>query len=128
MGQQAGFAARHSVNRSKEQGGVAMNPSGQTVVTAFARRLRQSLPHAALWAFGSRARGEATDESDLDICVVVAHLDRGVRNRIHRIAWEIGFANDVVITTVKYGKEAFESGPSSVSPLVRTILREGIPA
>ncbi len=103
-----------------------MNPSDQSVFSAFAARLRQSLPHAALWAFGSRARGDATPESDLDVCVVVDHLDRSTRNLIRQIAWEIGFDNDVVIATVKYSREAFEKGPQSVSPLVQTVLREGI--
>jgi len=105
-----------------------MNPIDQSVLSAFAARIRQSLPHAALWAFGSRARGDATAESDLDICVVVDHLDRSTRSLIRQVAWEIGFANDVVITTVKYSKDAFEKGPSSVSPLVQSVLREGIPA
>ena len=105
-----------------------MNLSDKNVFFAFAARLRQSLPHAALWAFGSRARGDATHESDLDICVVVDHLDRSTRNLIRQIAWEIGFANDVVITTVKYSRNAFENGPPSVSPLVQVVLREGIPA
>jgi predicted nucleotidyltransferase len=31
--------------------------------------------------FGSRARGNATDESDLDVLVVVDHLDHGVAPR-----------------------------------------------
>jgi uncharacterized protein len=105
-----------------------MNSSDQNVLSAFATRLRQSLPHAALWAFGSRARGDAAPDSDLDICVVVDHLDRATRTLIRQIAWEIGFANDVVITTVKYSRDAFDHGPSSVSPLVQTVLREGIPA
>ena len=105
-----------------------MNPRDENIFSAFATRLRLYLPQAALWAFGSRARGDAMPESDLDVCVVVDHLDRSTRNLIRQIAWEIGFANDIVITTVKYSRDAFENGPPSVSPLVQTVLREGIPA
>ena len=105
-----------------------MTPDDKALLRQFAARLREFLPGASLWAFGSRARGDATDASDLDICVVADRLDRAARDLIRRIAWEVGFANDVVITTVKYSREAFERGPSSASPLVRTILREGVPA
>lgn len=105
-----------------------MNARDENVLSSFAARLRQSLPHATLWAFGSRVRGDATPESDMDICVVVDRLDRSVRALIRQVAWEIGFANDVVITTVKYSRDAFEHGPPSVSPLVRTVLKEGVSA
>lgn len=64
----------------------------------------------------------------MDVCVVVDRLDRSVRAMIRQIAWEVGFANDMVITTVKYSRDAFEKGPASVSPLVQTVLREGVPA
>ena len=105
-----------------------MNVRDENVLSSFAARLRQSLPHASLWGFGSRVRGDAAAESDLDVCVVVEHLDRSARALIRQIAWEVGFDNDVVITTVKYSRDAFEHGPSSVSPLVRTVLKEGVPA
>ena len=105
-----------------------MNPKDENVLASFAARIRQSVPHAALWAFGSRARGDAAPDSDLDVCVVVDRLDRTTRALIRQIAWEVGFANNIVITTVKYSRDAFEHGPASVGPLVRKVLREGVPA
>ena len=105
-----------------------MNAHDASVLAEFAGRLRRSLPQAKLWAFGSRTRDDATPESDLDICVVVDRLDRATRQLIRQIAWEVGFANDMVITTVKYTRDTFEHGAASVSPLVRTVLREGVPA
>jgi predicted nucleotidyltransferase len=105
-----------------------MNLHDKEAFSAFAAQLRRFLPGAALWAFGSRARGDAAPDSDLDVCVVVDLLDRPTRNLIRDVAWEIGFAHDVVITTVKYTRDAFEHGPASVSPLVQTVLREGVAA
>jgi uncharacterized protein len=105
-----------------------MNAHDTRVLKQFASRLRVHLPQSRIWAFGSRARGEANEESDMDVCVVVEGLTRDTRNLIRQVAWETGFENDLVITTVKYSKQAFEHGPSSVSPLVQTILREGVPA
>ncbi len=94
----------------------------------FASRLRAELPDCDVWAFGSCARGEESNESDFDICVIVERLDPAIRQLIRRVAWEIGFENDRVISTVKFTRAAFERSPGSASPLVGAILREGVPA
>lgn len=98
------------------------------IVTLFSTRIRERFPGARIWAFGSRAKGRATDESDLDVCVVVDTLDDAIDQAIMKIAWEIGFENDVVISTVTYSKQDFEEGPCSESPLVQNILEAGVAA
>jgi hypothetical protein len=45
---------------------------------------------------------------------------------IMEIAWEVGFAHDVIISTVTYSREEFEQGPCSESSLVKNVLREGV--
>lgn len=44
------------------------------------------------------------------------------------IAWELGFENDMLISTVTYAKDIFERGPCSESALVKTVLERGISA
>jgi predicted nucleotidyltransferase len=105
-----------------------MSARDHYIFESFAARIRERFPSAQVWAFGSRVRGDATRESDLDICVVVEGLKHEDRHIIRRIGWEVGFEHDRLICTVIYDKDAFEQGPCSESPLVRTILHEGIPA
>jgi len=50
--------------------------------------------------FGSRVRGEATPESDLDVYLVVTELTPAQRRWIDEIAWEVGFDKDRVISTL----------------------------
>jgi predicted nucleotidyltransferase len=98
------------------------------ILDLFAARVRDQYLDADVWAFGSRARGDATWESDLDVCVVVDQLTSEDRYTLWNIAWEIGFEQDMLISAVPFSKDEFEHGPCSESPLVLNILREGIPA
>ena len=103
-----------------------MSARDRHIFESFAARVRERFPSAQVWAFGSGARGDATRESDLDICVVVEGLKHEDRRIIRRIGWEVGFEHDRFICTIIYDKEAFEQGPCSESPLVRNILHEGV--
>ncbi len=105
-----------------------MTKQDRLVLKEFAARVNARYPEARIWAFGSRVRGDAREDSDLDICVVVPGLDRAAWEGISDMAWEVGFENDLLITTVKFDQDAFERGVPSESPLVQAILREGVAA
>lgn len=103
-----------------------MSPDDQSVLTEFANKIRAHYPKASVLAFGSRARGDAEADSDMDICVVVDVLDRIIWKSISDIAWEVGFQHDVLITTVKFSRQQFEKSSYAASPLIHNILTEGI--
>ncbi|MEW6669395.1 MAG: nucleotidyltransferase domain-containing protein [Thermodesulfobacteriota bacterium] len=105
-----------------------LSEKDKRVFSQFASSVQDRFPRARVWAFGSRARGDAALESDLDVCVVVPELDDATDKAITDIAWEVGFENDVIISTVTYSDDEFEKGPCSESPLVREILTTGMPA
>jgi predicted nucleotidyltransferase len=105
-----------------------MSPEDRRILALFASRVRRFAPSAVIWAFGSRARGTADPESDLDLCVVVPHASRELKEAIHAIAWEIGFEHGIVLAPVMLPQEDFERGPMSASTLVATIRREGVAA
>jgi uncharacterized protein len=105
-----------------------MSDRDHHILEIFAAQVCQHFREARIWAFGSRARGDATWESDLDVCVVVEKLTYKDRNAIGDIAWEVGFEHELVIITVCFTGEEFERGPCSESSLVLNILREGVPA
>jgi len=98
------------------------------ILSEFSRRIRERFQEARIWAFGSRVRGNATWDSDFDICVVLECVNKETYDWIRDIAWEIGFENERVITTVLFDAEEFEKGPMSGSTIVGTILKEGVPA
>jgi predicted nucleotidyltransferase len=105
-----------------------MSKQDRRIFDEFTARIRQRFPDARIWAFGSRARGGATWDSDFDICIVLDGLDDKTDRWIREVAWEVGFQNECVITTVAFDAYQFENGPMSESTLVANIMREGIAA
>jgi len=102
-------------------------PSDRQTALEFKRRVAALAATLQFSVFGSRARGDATAGSDLDVFLVVDHLNAELRERISEIAWEVGFENDVVLSTFVVTAEQLEHGPLGVSPIIRQIEKEGIP-
>ena len=105
-----------------------MLPADRAVLQELALRLREIEPRARLWAFGSRARGNAAPDSDFDVCVVVPEVTDEIEQLIFHKAWEVAFEHGLVIPPIVMSEESFERGPMSASTLVANILREGVPA
>jgi predicted nucleotidyltransferase len=105
-----------------------MAADDRRILDEFATRVRRRFPKARIWAFGSRIHGDAEWDADMDVCVVLDQMKGELDRRIRAIAWEVGFENERVITTVVLDKDQFENGPMSESTLVANILREGVAA
>jgi len=101
-------------------------PHDKETALEFKRRAAAVVPVLRLSVFGSRARGDATTESDLDLFLVVNQIDADLRERISEVAWEVGFENDVVLSTFVATTEQLEHGPLGVSPIIHQIEKEGI--
>lgn len=106
-----------------------MIPKDRQILDAFAAAVRTHYPEAEVIAFGSRARGDARWDSDLDVCVIVDQpVDWRLRRELGDLADEVGFTYDRIITLVVYQRARLEDGPLTVSPLVAAIRQEGVPA
>jgi predicted nucleotidyltransferase len=76
--------------------------------------------------FGSYARGDATEESDVDVLVVLDDLDKSTLDAVLEVAWQVGFDSGKVISVVPAMQE--EMGLLSASPFFQAVQKEGIPA
>ena len=78
--------------------------------------------------FGSRARGDADPESDVDVVVILeGSADTTAREFVSECAWQAGFGHGLVVVPVAFGREEWESGPERHSLLVQAVKREGVP-
>lgn len=102
-----------------------MNRKDLALARSFKHLVQQRIQPLDVRVFGSRARGDAAPDSDLDVFVVVEHATSAVEKYISDCAWEAGFARDVVIVPVVVGKDRIE-GPLKESVFILNVYREGI--
>lgn len=97
----------------------------------LARKVKQDLAKKIelyeVRLFGSRARRDAAPDSDLDLYLETGPLSREQRRMISDVVWEIGFANDVVISPLVVSRSEARNGAFSASLLCKTIKAEGVP-
>lgn len=88
------------------------------------RRLIEVYAPERIYLFGSTARGDSTDDSDLDIMVVVPDdtpEQLRTAGRAYQALWGVGIAVDVLIWT----RSAFDERLHLNASLPATIIREG---
>lgn len=76
--------------------------------------------------FGSRARGDATEESDLDVLVIVDYLDHEIERYISDCAWEAGFPDDIIIIPIAITLDTLKNSPIRESVFIKNVYAEGV--
>ncbi len=91
------------------------------------KRVSNLTPLLDFRLFGSRARGDADDYSDMDIFMEFETVDKELRNRVKKAAWEMTLESGIVVTTLLFSRHEIEDTPLRSSPIIRVIMEEGLP-
>ena len=78
--------------------------------------------------YGSVARGEAVEESDIDLLILTGKpLSRLARHDITDVVFDVNLRFGTNFSTLVLDQHAWEVGAIAVSPLKEAILQDGIP-
>jgi uncharacterized protein len=103
-----------------------MKPRDYEIASELKRRLAEAVELIDLKVYGSKARGDDDEFSDLDVFIEVATLDRATTDLISEIAWEVSLENSIVISPLVFSVAEAENSPLRASPILLNIKEEGI--
>jgi predicted nucleotidyltransferase len=103
-----------------------LNEITDKVVKAAKDSLGEKLDKVIL--YGSYARGDFTDESDIDI-MVIADMSieelRSVEKELCHISWELGYENDLIVAVFLKDSETFYKFLPA-EPFYQNVMRDGV--
>ena len=76
--------------------------------------------------FGSKARGDARSESDVDLLVVTERSDWRLKDEIGRVATKILLAEGIYLSIKVLGKSLYQRLVALEAPFIKNVLREGV--
>ncbi len=105
-----------------------LNPIQRRALAGLRRKLRDVDWIESILLYGSAARGEADEESDIDLLVLTSRqLSRTERHQITDLVCEINLANGTNFSTLVVDRLSWDNGLFSVLPIRQRINEEGIP-
>ena len=105
-----------------------MNAKEMEILRRLKSRLKEKVKLDRVVLFGSRARGNADPDSDMDVLVLLNEpITYEVREKVSDCAWEAGFDDGIVVASLVFTKDEWENGPEYYSPFAEAVRSEGIP-
>jgi predicted nucleotidyltransferase len=84
-------------------------------------------PNIEVILFGSAARGDNREWSDVDVLVLLpAEINISLEEEIFDIAFEVGLEYDLVFGVITYSKTFWNTHQARMTPLYENIQNEGI--
>ena len=103
-----------------------MKTKDYEIANELKKRLSKVVHLVDFRVFGSRARGDESEYSDMDVFIEVERLDKHLKGKIRDIVWEVGFENSLYISPLIFTWDEIENSPLKASPIIKNINKEGV--
>ena len=105
---------------------IELKENERIAVSRLKEALRKKFKLLDFRVFGSKAKGDASPDSDIDVMIEVEDYNPAIESIIDDLIFEINLTFDCFISTVIFSKKELDEGPLSESPIYKAIEREGV--
>ena len=99
----------------------------EQALTELLHRLYDQFHVVSVILYGSVARGEADEESDIDLLIITAEpLSRPARHDITDVVFDVNLHYGTNFSTLVLDQHAWKTGAVAVLPLKEAIMQDGI--
>lgn len=107
---------------------LLLNETEEKTVRLFSEKIRNDFPEnvVAVYLFGSKARGNSTIESDIDILVVTKKNDWRLADEIRRTGYQIDSEIDYKLSIIVIPEERFSFMKEHKYSFAENVLTEGV--
>lgn len=98
------------------------------IIAEFKRRAQERFPDevSEVIVFGSKARGDAAEESDIDILVIARSDDWRLWDRIREIGYELEIENSLVLSIQVFSTDQIAYLKKLRTRFIMNVEKEGI--
>jgi predicted nucleotidyltransferase len=104
---------------------IKLTENERKALLTLKESLKEKFNLIDFFIFGSKARGEASSDSDIDVMIELENCAPETESLIYDIVFEINLAHDCFISTIIFTRKELIDGPLAESPIYKTIMQEG---
>ncbi len=105
---------------------MKLTEAEQQILRGLVDAFRKDLGASEVSLFGSAARGQLQDGSDVDLLVVLPEITWEVEKQVIDRCFRAELQCGRMISTVCFSRDELERSPLRISPLVLRVREEGI--
>ncbi len=105
-----------------------LSPRELDAIRDLESEVKQHFKTKRVSLFGSVAREEADENSDLDLLIILSEtVTHRLRNSISDMAFEVNLKHDTNISVIIFDEETWSSGVMKLTPFYSEVVREEVP-
>jgi predicted nucleotidyltransferase len=107
---------------------LQLTPDEQSWLEVYRRTLQERYPGVVLRLiiYGSKARGEAHTDSDIDVLLIVTNEADHLKRPLRRLGYDLAATSEAVPSILAYTQNEWESRKQSGAPFQLAVERDAV--